>query len=310
MIRLGIVDFDSSHCVEFARRLNHVGLDAEQTVDGARVVVGWPGTSEMAPERIAAFTGQVEACGVELVEEPADMLGRIDAVLVLSLCGAVHLQRVRPFLEAGVPAYVDKPFACSLGDAEEIVRAAEENGTFVYSSSAMRFAAEMERFVEKLDACGPLYGVLCYGPAWRAAGNPGLFHYGIHAVEMLYTLMGPGCERVSTMASEQAEVVTGQWRDGRIAGIRGNRAGATAYGFTAFCETGVLNRGVSTRYAYRNLCRSIVEAFRSGRPAVSNDVTLEIVRFVLAARKSEQEGGRRVELSSIEPVGKGNDANE
>src|SRR5262245_48433562 len=117
MLRLGIVDFDSSHCIEFTRRFNHVGLSSDQHVEGARIVAGWPGTSEMAPERIPGFRDEMVAAGVPLVDEPGDLIGQIDAVLILSLCGAAHLERVRPFLTAGIPAYVDKPFACNLGDA-------------------------------------------------------------------------------------------------------------------------------------------------------------------------------------------------
>jgi hypothetical protein len=299
MIRLGIVDFDSSHSIEFTRRFNHVGVDPDQTVDGARVVLGWPGTSEMSPERIGGFTQQIEECGVALVGDPAEMVGRIDAVLILSLCGGVHLERVRPFLEAGIPAYVDKPFTCSRADAEEIVRLAKEYETLVYGSSALRFSEDVQQFHRRTSIYGPLHGVVSYGPAKRAAGNPGLFHYGIHATEILYALMGLGCQSVTTVYSEGSEVVSGHWHGDRIASIRGNRVGATAYGFVAFCENAVVDVRISTRYAYRNLCRSIVSTLHSRQPAVSNETTLELVRFVLAALESEQQAGHPVALASI-----------
>jgi hypothetical protein len=297
MLRLGILDFDSSHSVEFTQRLNHVGVDRDQFVDGARVVLGWPGTSVMSPERVPEFTREVEACGVELVDAPERMLGRIDAVLVLSICGQAHLRRVRPFLEARVPVFVDKPFACSRADAEEIVRLARTHETMLWSSSGLRFSAEVLDFQHKQAAYGPLHGAVCYGPAKRAEGNPGLFHYGIHAVEMLFALMGPGCETVATTYVEGAEVATGRWRDGRIATVRGNRAGSTAYGFVAFCERGVIPQPVSSRYAYRNLCCAIVESFQTGRPAVPHADTLEIVQFILASQESERRAGTPVSLS-------------
>ncbi len=299
MIRLGIVDFDSSHSIELTRRFNHVDVDDDQQVEGVRVVLGCPGSSEMSPERIPGFAKQIEQCGVQLVEEPAEMLGRIDAVLVLSLCGQAHLERVRPFLEAGIPAYVDKPFACSLADAEEIVRLAAEGGTIVYGSSAIRFSEEIEEFRRRTDRYGAVHGVVSYGPAKRAEGNPGLFHYGIHPTEILYSLMGPGCQRLTTSYTAGAEVVSGIWEDGRVATLRGNRSGATAYGFTAFCTNAVICEQVSTRYAYRNLCRSIVKTFETQRPAVSNQVTVELVKFILASLESERGNGTSVPLDSI-----------
>ncbi|MEX2288640.1 MAG: Gfo/Idh/MocA family oxidoreductase [Planctomycetaceae bacterium] len=301
MLRLGIVDFDSSHSIEFTQRFNHVGVDADQWVDGARVELGWPGDSQMAPERIAGFTQQVARCGVRLVDSPAEMLGQIDGVLVLSLCGSAHLERVRPFLETGVPSYVDKPFACSYADALEMVRLAQKHETVLFNSSALPYAEEIERFRSQQADHGTLHGVVSCGPAGRAAGNPGLFHYGVHATSILFALMGQGCDRVVTTYSVDAEVVTGIWRDGRIGTVRGNRRGSTAYSFLAFCERGVIHQPVSSRYAYRNLCRKIVESFSRRKADVPIALPLEITRFVLASLESESRQGEPIELDSIHP---------
>ena len=63
MIRLGIVDFDTSHVVEFTKRLNHKGIDKDQWVDGAEVTLGCPGESQLAPERIAGYKKEMESLG-------------------------------------------------------------------------------------------------------------------------------------------------------------------------------------------------------------------------------------------------------
>lgn len=296
MLRLGIVDFDSSHSIEFTRRINHVAADPDQYVDGARIVLGYPGTSTMSSERIPTFTQQLRTCGIDLVESPEEMIGQIDAVLVLSLCGTAHLNRVRPFLEARIPAFVDKPFACSVADAQEMLRLSQEHDTLLFSSSGLRYTDDVLRFAQSAPRYGAVHGVISYGPAKYSEGNPGLFHYGIHATELLFTLMGPGCVRVATVGNESVDVCTAWWNDGRVATLRGIRQGATAYGFTAFCEHGVITQDVSTRYAYRNLCRAIIEAFQSGRAPVAIEHTLEIVKFISAANESRQHAGQPVEL--------------
>ena len=120
MIRLGIVDFDTSHVVAFTQRLNHVEASEDQWVEGAQVVMGCPGTSLMSPERIPGFTEKLKSYGVPLVDDPTEMIGQIDGVLIESVDGSVHYERAKPLLEAGVPMFIDKPFTCSLEHAKAI----------------------------------------------------------------------------------------------------------------------------------------------------------------------------------------------
>ena len=123
MIRLGIVDFDSSHSVEFAKRLNHRIAPEEQWVEGAEIVAGCVLPSAIAEQsRIDGFVRTfTEELGLPLVDRPEDLLGKIDGVLIEAVDGSVHLERARPFLEAGLPTFVDKPFACSVADAREML---------------------------------------------------------------------------------------------------------------------------------------------------------------------------------------------
>ncbi len=298
MLRVGIVDCDSSHCIEFARRLNQAGVDRDQFVDGARIEAVWCGESLMAPERIPGFRAELQQLEIPFVAEPTDLIGNVDVVLVLSLCGAAHLERARPFLEAGLPTFVDKPFTCSLADAQAIASLAADHNTLCFSSSGLRFSQEVVDF-RSSPTWGDLHGLITYGPAKRADKNPGLFHYGIHCVELLIELLGPDCESVSAISNDGAEVVTGRWADGRLGTVRGSRTGSTAYGFAAFCENGVASGPVSTRFAYRNLLQAIVRSVETGTPAVPLESSLAVVRFITAALKSEQLGGAPVTLADL-----------
>ncbi len=297
MIRLGIVDFDSSHAVEFTKRFNHVGVDSDQFVEGARVVIGSPGESEMSPERIAPHTEQLRSLDVDIVANPLEMIGKIDAVLILSLCGDVHLAQVKPFLEVGLPAYVDKPLACSVEHAQEMIQLASTHKVSLFSASALRYAEEIQHFQANCDSYGQTWGAVSFGPAKRMAGNPGLFHYGIHPTELLLTVMGPGCLEVTNTCAETADVVTGRWQDGRVGTLRGIRQGTANYGAIAFCERAVVPIDISSRYAYRNLCHEIVQMLQSGEPAISSAAMLETVAFIEAARLSELDDGRAVALN-------------
>ncbi|VTT98516.1 dehydrogenase : Oxidoreductase domain protein OS=Isosphaera pallida (strain ATCC 43644 / DSM 9630 / IS1B) GN=Isop_2920 PE=4 SV=1: GFO_IDH_MocA [Gemmataceae bacterium] len=289
MIRLGVLDFDTSHCVEFTKRLNQIdGTPKEQFVEGAVVVVGCPGESKLSAERIEGFTATMKKFGVPLVEKPADMLGKVDGMLIEAVDGTVHLERAKPFLEAGIPCFIDKPFTCSVADAKAILALSEKHKAPVFSSSSLRYAPEVVEFAADPKP-GKLVGCAVHGPAPLSLvpeRNAGLYHYGIHAVEILYTLMGPGCDRVSCVSEKGVDAVTGHWKDGRVATLRGIREGQSGYGFTAFSEKGVRPVAVSTTVIYRELLKQVVAFFKTGKPPVDPATTLEIMAFIEAANKS------------------------
>src|SRR5437867_13047341 len=158
MFKLGILDFDTSHVVEFTKRLNHQASAEGQWVDGAEVVIGGPGESKIMPERIPGYTKEMEKLGVRLVNKPEEMLGKVDGMLIESQEGGAHWERARPFLEAGLPCFIDKPFTCSVADARKIVELANKKKVSIFSSSSLRYAPELVEFVGDTTH-GKIYGV-------------------------------------------------------------------------------------------------------------------------------------------------------
>ena len=290
MLKFGILDFDTSHAVEFTRRLNHRDIDKDQWVDGGQVVIGCPGESKLSPERIPGFTEAMKKLEVPLVEKPAHMIGKVDVMLIEAVDGSVHYERARPFLEAGIPCFVDKPFTCSAIDARKIVDLAAKKKLPLFSSSSLRFAPELVEYMADAKH-GKVLGAVAWGPASLHERNPGLFHYGIHAVEVLYTLMGPGCESVTCTSDKTVDVVTGHWKDGRVATVRGTRSGPGSYGAVAFAEKSTQNLSIGTKYIYRELLKKVVETYTSGKPPIDISVTVELVGFIEAAFRSANNHG-------------------
>jgi hypothetical protein len=124
-----------------------------------------------------------------------------------------------------------------------------------------------------------------------------MFHYGVHPVEMLFTLMGPGVRRLTCLSTPGAEVTTGVWADGRVGSIRGIRDGRADYGFTLFGSKGVKTQGVSPQFIYRELLKRIVAMFATKESPIDLRETLEIVAFIEAAKKSADAGGAPVEIA-------------
>jgi predicted dehydrogenase len=291
MLRLGIVDCDTSHVYQFARRLNHKDIEPEQWVDGANVVAAFVGTSRITPpERIAEYVAALKDAGVELVERPEELLGRVDAVLVESNEGGVHRERATPFLDAGLPVFIDKPFAATADDARALVELAARKNVPLLSASSLRFTPGITS-VRDDPVLGAVLGADVHSPAHLHEANPGLLHYGVHGVEMLYALLGPGCEQVTCISDEDGDVVTGRWRDGRLGVMRGLRRGASGYGFTVYGEQSIRAMPVATDDIYRDLLRVVVPVLAGEPSPISPAELVEVVAFQEAALASARAGG-------------------
>jgi len=301
MVRVGIVDTDTSHAVEFTKRLNCIGVAEDQWVDGAKVVAAWTSPSAIVPEERHREYNRIlrEELGIRFVESLGELLNLVDAVMVLSQDGSVHLERARPFLEAGMPVFVDKPFTCSLNDALRMAEIAEKHNAPLFSSSSLRYALEVQKVSERGSEWGKVVAADAFSPAPTHPRNPGLFHYGIHGVETLFALMGKGCRRVRCVYHDDGEVVVGEWEDGRIGTVRGVRKGAYAYGFTVICERQAWATTIDTRFIYRELLKRVVEMFQTRKPPLDISETLQIVAFIEGAKKSAEQHGVPVDLPNL-----------
>ncbi|HEY8460871.1 MAG TPA: hypothetical protein VIM99_10855, partial [Blastocatellia bacterium] len=115
----------------------------------------------------------------------------------------------------------------------------------------------------------------------------------------LYALMGPGCESVTRVHSDGADVVVGKWKDGRIGTMRGIREGKRDYGAVAFGSKANLATPASMKVDYRNLLVEIVKFFQTGAPPIPPEETLEMMAFMEAADLSKARGGAPVKLQEV-----------
>ena len=299
-IRVGIIGTDTSHVTAFTKLLND--KRDPNHVPGARVVAAFKGGSPDVDEsrtRIDRFAAELkDKWGVELVDSIEALCEKVDAVLLESVDGRPHLNQVRPVFKAKKRVFVDKPFTASYADAREIVRLSRESGVPFFSSSSLRFLADVQA-IRQSNKHGGIAGAFTFGPENLEPHHPDLFWYGIHAVEMLYTLLGPGCEKVTRVKTDSGDTVVGTWKDGRIGTMRGLIQGKQDYGAVAFGMKAVLATPVPIRSDYRNLVVEIVKFFRTGVPPIPPDETLEIMAFMEAAELSKARGGAPVALAEV-----------
>jgi predicted dehydrogenase len=296
-----MIGLDTSHVIEFTKRLNNPS-DPEY-VPGAKVVAAYKGGSPDIGEswhRVDRYTAELrDKWKIEIVDDIPTLCSKVDAILLESLDGRKHLEQVKPVLAARKPVFIDKPLAANYQDAREIARLAKEAGVPWFSASTMRFWVETER-LKTTPESGGILGCSVYGPFHYLPYHVDLTYYGVHAIEVLYTILGTGCESVSRVHTEDTDVVVGTWKDGRVGEFRGFRKGPYSYGITLFGQKKILNsEPVSTLTSYRSLLVEIVKFFETRVPPVSADETLEMFAFMEAADLSKARGGALVPLSEV-----------
>jgi hypothetical protein len=296
-LKLGMIGLDTSHVVEFTRRLNDP--NDKEFIPGARVVVAFKGGSRDIPSswnRVDGFTKTLqEKYGVKIVDSIDAVVAEAEAVMVENVDGRPHLEEALAVIKAHKRLFVDKPLAGSLRDALEIYRQARENGVPVFSGSSLRYYESLQKM--KSAEIGQLKGAFSCGPCELEPHHPDLFWYGIHATEALYTIMGPGCESVVCTATPDAHLVTGVWKDGKVGTVRGLRNGPYLYRMTVFGSKKVLDEQLEG--SYTPFLREVVKFFQTGVAPVPAEETLEIYAFMEAADESKRQGGCPVKISDV-----------
>ncbi|HEV7279009.1 MAG TPA: Gfo/Idh/MocA family oxidoreductase [Pirellulaceae bacterium] len=295
-IKIGVIGLDTSHSPAFARAMNERAVEAGKRP--VRVVAAYPyGSSqiESSASRIPKFTEDFKAMGIEIVDSIDALLAKVDGVLLETNDGTLRKEQFAKILAAKKPVFADKPAAATWEDTLWIYRQAEAAGLPIFSASSLRYQPTAEDLSP--DTVGEIVGADSYSPCSMEPHHSRLYWYGIHGVETLFTIMGPGCESVSCTATDGTDLAVGRWAGDRIGTFRGIRKGKADYGGTIYGTKAIRTLGKYPGYA--PLVVAIEDFFRTGKSPVSNQETLEIYAFMEAARLSAERGGAPVSIAEL-----------
>src|SRR5688572_8239119 len=295
--RIGIIGLDTSHCEAFTKVLNNPNAGAEYA--GFKVTAAYPYGSreiESSASRIPKITEDIKKYGVRITDSIDELLKETDVILLETNDGRLHKEQALQVIKAGKRLFIDKPIAASLKDAIAIFDASKKNNVPVFSCSSLRYAPGVQD-VANGKTVGKVFGADVYTPCSIEKTYPDLFWYGIHGVEVLYTIMGRNCKKIVRSYQEETDVVTGAWKDGRIATFRGLRSGKHEYGGTAYGENG--NVHYIAYGGYDPLLKEIVKFFKTGISPIDPKDTIEICAFMEAADESKRRGGKPVAIDEI-----------
>ena len=228
-----------------------------------------------------------------IVARPVDVIGHIDAVLISTDDGTDHVRRARPFVEAGLPVFIDKPMATTLEELRQFI-AWEHAGAKILSSSGLRYAPELARLVTDRAGLGELRWMsFVTAKTWE--------RYGIHVLEPAFVLLGPGFLSVRIESQPGVEIAHLVHCSGVQVTLPVIYDGGASFGSVHVCGTAgqAQFRFTDTYTAFRNQLLSYIAFVRSGRPPYPFSETVEMMTILIAGIVSRNEGSRRVEIDEI-----------
>jgi len=266
--------------------LSEVSLNTMR-IPGARVTHVWTDDPADAPKVAAA--SRIE----NVVARPEDVIGQVDAVILGTDDGHEHVRRARPFVEAGLPMFVDKPLAINVPDLNQFIRWHQAGKVFL-SSSNMRYAPEIKQVLRQKAQLGELRWITtCTSKTWE--------RYAIHALEGIWPVLGPGFLGARTESRPGSDIAYLTHRSGVQVNLAVIYDALGSYGtLHVFGTKG--NLAVScwdTYTAFRNQLCAFVEMLRSGERPYPLSETIELMAVVIAGLRSRERGGTFVETREV-----------
>lgn len=292
--RIGMIGLDTSHVIGFTKIFNTA--KKPDPLAKFRVVAGYKGGStdiESSHTRVDEFTKQLERdFGVKIYDTIEELCKHVDGIMLESVDGRPHLRQAEPVIKAGLPLFIDKPMAGSLSDVITIFRLAERAKVPCWSSSSLRYWTPVAELKAKAGG-KPIEKCVAWSPCHHEPHHPDLFWYGVHGVELLYALMGPGCQTV--IRKEGTDVVTGTWTGGRVGVFEPRKD----YGAEITVNGQTHKTGQDKEHMYLSLMKQVARFFETGKVPVASEVTTELFAFMEAADESKRQGYKEVRIADV-----------
>lgn len=279
MFRIGILGSENSHAMAFSKIFNGLDPNCEQSYPDCRVVA----IGGSYPEESKKVFDQ---CGLEFIaEKPEDMLGKVDAIMVTARDGKYHPEFARPFIEAGIPAFIDKPFANNGEEALALARLAKAKNVPLVGGSSTKLVYDviMLRHAFKTGLGGILSGNVA-APVSFTNEYGGFYFYSSHLAEIMMTIFGYNPK--SVVAVETNGNVTGIARYGEFDVTMQFNDGNYSYYAGMYGKKGTAKRDIDTSFCYQHECEIFMDMLRTGKMAHTYEELIAPVFLLNAIEKA------------------------
>ena len=274
-IRIGIIGAENSHTIGFGKMFN-----IDRKYPGVEVEYVWGETEAFA--RNAMEKGSIP----NMVTDPVQMMGKIDALIVDHRHAKYHLEAATPFVKSGIPTFIDKPFCYRTAEGKEFLAMAREVGTPVTSYSSVAQSESTFDIKQQVESMSEISQVIRYGPVELDSKYGGVFFYGVHIVQPLLFIFGDDVEKVKISRDGKNGNATLVFHSGLFATLIFK---SLAYGWETFVETEEGLIELQSRVEESDPAKNyadMVEMFRTGKEPRSHESILKCVAVLEAMERS------------------------
>jgi predicted dehydrogenase len=274
-IRIGIIGAENTHTAGYGKLFN-----IDKKFPGIEVLYVWGETEEFAKSSMEK--GSIP----NMVKDPEEMLGKIDALIVDHRHAKYHLEAATPFVKEGIPTFIDKPFCYRVSEGKEFLAMARELGTPVTSYSSIAHSDATFDIKKQLETMGEINQVVRFGPAELDSKYGGIFFYGVHSVQPLMYMFGEDIREVRITRNGKNAGASLAYENGMLATLVFKNL---HYGWDTFVETkeGIIR--LESRVEEADPPRhyaDMVEMFRTGKEPRSHQSMLNCVAVLEALERS------------------------
>ena len=265
-ICIGIIGAENSHTIKFGKLFN-----VEKKFPGVEVKYVWGETEEFA--RKAMENGQIP----NMVKDPLEMLGKIDALIVDHRHPKYHLKAAEPFVKAGIPTFIDKPFCYRVEEGKKFLEMARSVGTPITSYSSEAHIESTFDIKKQVETMGEISHVIFGGPVDLESPYGGVFFYGVHLVQPLMYIFGDDIRKVHVTCSGKNATASMIFGNGMLATLVFKNL---SYSWSRFVETKNGTIELKSRVEESNPAKNytdMVEMFRTGKEPRSHESILKCV---------------------------------
>lgn len=251
-------------------------------IEGVQVTHIWTQDPEISKHVAKA------ACIETVVNDCQDMIGRVDAVLLARDDAENHYEMSAPFIEAGLPIYIDKPIAFSVAEAQRIL-ALERYPGQIFTCSALRYAREFSLSMEELSLLGTLTHVHATAPKdWDK--------YAVHIVEPVLSLTGTSQPPNQMTAHEVAGLrrVNVTWPSGLRASFETTGKASSPIAIRLSGQRAEMELVFSDTFvAFKRALQTFIEGIRTGRQMIDPGFILNVIAIIERGRTPLGGAGRK-----------------